>query len=319
MRTLNKRAVIVGVFIFLGLAFLIGGILTIGNLHDTFVKKIMVTTIFDDVNGLQPGNNVWFSAVKIGTVTKMVFFGKSQVKVTVKIDEKSQQYIRKDAKVKISSDGLIGNKIIVIYGGTSAAREVEDGDTLGIEKTLTTEDMMNTFQENNKNLLAITTDFKTISQKIARGEGAVGKLLNDETLYNNIDMAVASLQKASKSTQQLTAALSEYGAKLNQRGTLANDLVTDTLIFKNLNATVIKLQQAATNAAELTADFKRSSNNTNTPIGVLLSDEQTATNLKSTISNLDSSTRTLNEDLEALQHSFLLRGYFKKKEKAISK
>lgn len=319
MRTLNKRAVIVGVFIFSGLAFLIGGILTIGNLHDTFVKKIMVTTIFDDVNGLQPGNNVWFSGVKIGTVNKMVFFGKSQVKVSVKIDEKSQQYIRKDAKVKISSDGLIGNKIIVIYGGTSAAPEVEDGDTLGIEKTLTTEDMMNTFQENNKNLLAITSDFRTISEKIARGEGTVGKLLNDETLYDNIDLAVASLQKASKSTQQLTASLSDYGAKLNQPGTLANDFVTDTLMFKNLNATVIKLQQAATNAAELTAEFKKSSSNTNTPIGVLLNDEQTATNLKSTISNLDSSTQKLNEDLEALQHNFLLRGYFKKQEKASSK
>src|SRR5215831_10857467 len=129
----NRRAIIVGVFIFLGLAFLIGGILTIGNLHNTFVRKINVITIFDDVNGLQNGNNVWFSGVKVGTVSRINFYGKSQVRVSMKLDAKSQQYIRKDAKVKISTDGLIGNKIIVIYGGSSQAPEVESGDTLGIE------------------------------------------------------------------------------------------------------------------------------------------------------------------------------------------
>jgi phospholipid/cholesterol/gamma-HCH transport system substrate-binding protein len=150
----NKRVIIVGLFIVLGLVFLIAGILAIGNLHSTFVKKIHVTAIFEDVNGLQAGNNVWFSGVKIGTVNKLSFYGKSQVRVIIKIDEKSQQYVRKDAKVKISTDGLIGNKIVVIYGGTSLASPVEDGDTLGIEASVSSEEMMTTLQENNRNLKA---------------------------------------------------------------------------------------------------------------------------------------------------------------------
>src|ERR1700761_811963 len=149
----NKRAIIVGVFVLLGIIFLVSGILTIGNLHQTFSTKLQVTTVFDDVNGLQKGNNIWFSGVKIGTVKKIEFFGKSQVKVIMNIDASAKKYIRKDAKVKISSDGFIGNKILVIYGGSFKADEVAQNDTLGVEKTFSTEDIMNTLQENNKNLL----------------------------------------------------------------------------------------------------------------------------------------------------------------------
>jgi phospholipid/cholesterol/gamma-HCH transport system substrate-binding protein len=60
----NKRAVIVGVFIFIGLAFLVTGILMVGNLHETFKEKMRVVALFDDVGGLQKGNNVWFSGVR---------------------------------------------------------------------------------------------------------------------------------------------------------------------------------------------------------------------------------------------------------------
>ncbi|MEO8762602.1 MAG: MlaD family protein, partial [Bacteroidia bacterium] len=82
----NKRAIIVGIFVLLGLVFFAAGILTIGNLHQTFSTKMQVTTFFDDVNGLQKGNNIWFSGVKIGTVKKVEFYGKSQVKVIMNID-----------------------------------------------------------------------------------------------------------------------------------------------------------------------------------------------------------------------------------------
>lgn len=325
----KKRSIIVGLFIALGLIFLLTGILAIGNLRSTFVKKIHVTAVFDDVNGLQTGNNVWFSGVKIGTVNKMSFYGESQVRVVIKIDEKSQQFIRKDAKVKISTDGLIGNKIIIIYGGTSLSQPVDDGDTLGIEKMVSSDQMMSTLQENNKNLLAITTDFKTISKRLADGEGSVGKLLKDEEIYNSLGTTIASLQRSSAHAEKLTAAISDYGSKLNQKGSLANDLVTDTTVFKDVQASVKQLKKLSVTAAEATENLKMASKNVSnatskldnkdSPLGVMLYDETAAANLKATLKNLEGGSQKLDEDLRALQDNILLRRYFKKKKKEEAK
>ena len=80
--TSNKRAVIVGIFIFLGLAIFIITVLTLGSQHKTFEKSITVKAIFDDVNGLQKGNNIWFSGVKIGTIKKISISGNAKVEVT---------------------------------------------------------------------------------------------------------------------------------------------------------------------------------------------------------------------------------------------
>jgi phospholipid/cholesterol/gamma-HCH transport system substrate-binding protein len=311
----KKRGILVGLFIIIGLIFLLAGILTIGNLHETFVRKIKVTVLFDDVAGLQPGNNIWFSGVKIGTVSNLNFIGKSQVRVIMKIDEKAVPYIRKDAKVKLSTDGLIGNKILVIYGGTEKSPEVKEGDTLGIEKTFSTEDMMNTFQENNKNFLVISNNLKSMSIKLANGEGSIGKLLKDETLYNTITATTESLQLASINAQQMIAKLSDFSSKLNDKGTLANQLVTDTTVFNSLKKSVVQIQNMSDTAKQLVTNLKNASTNPKSPLGVMLHDEKTGSELKSAITNLESSSKKLDEDLEALQHNFLFRRYFKKKGK----
>ena len=78
---INKRAIGVGVFIIIGLLFLVGGVLTIGNLHSTFQKKMTVSSVFGDVNGLASGNNIWFSGVKIGSISNLHFYAQNKVKV----------------------------------------------------------------------------------------------------------------------------------------------------------------------------------------------------------------------------------------------
>jgi phospholipid/cholesterol/gamma-HCH transport system substrate-binding protein len=312
----NKRAVLVGVFVFLGLLFLLTGVLIVGNLRETFKRKMNVVVLFDDVGGLQKGNNIWLSGVKIGMVDKLKFYGKSQVEVSMSVDIKAQQFIPKDSKVKISNDGLIGNKILVVYGGTEKSLVVQEGDTLRVEKTFTSEDVIATLQENNKNLLAITTDFKTISKKIASGEGTIGKLLTDTSVYTNIDAATKSLQEATVKAQQLIGSLALFSSNLNKKGTLANELTTDTVVFKSVKASVLQLQQMADTATMFVANLKEASANPNSAVGVLLHNEESGARLKATIKNLESSSKKLDEDLEAAQHNFLLRGYFKKKAKA---
>jgi phospholipid/cholesterol/gamma-HCH transport system substrate-binding protein len=315
----NRRAVIVGLFIFIGIAFLLAGILIVGNLHETFNRKMQLVSIFDDISGLQKGNNIWYSGVKIGTVSNLEFFGKSQVEVNLNVERKAQQYIRKDAKVKISTDGIIGNKILVIYGGTEDFAKVEEGDTLAVEKTFTSEDMINTLQDNNENLLVITSNFKILTNKLVDGEGTIGKLLNDSSVYKNINAATASLQKAAEKAQQLAGSLATFSLGLNKKGTLANEITTDTIVFKSVKASVLKLQQMADTAKVFITNLKLAGSNPNSAIGVLLHDKEAGTYLKESMKNLESSSKKLDADLEAAQHNFLLRGYFRKKAKAAEK
>ena len=315
----NKRAVIVGMFVLVGVLILLAGILTVGNLHTTFTKKMKITAVFDDVNGLLPGSNIWYSGVKIGTVKTLSFYGKSQVQVEMNIDQASQQYIRKDAKVKIGSDGLIGNKILIIYGGTVNAGEIMEGDMLSVATVLSTEEVMNTLQQNNKNILAITNDFKVISKRFVDGQGTLGKLMTDESIFNNINATSESLQQASVKAQKLMSDLSGFTSKLDDEGTLMNELVTDTVLFKSMTATITELQSMADSAAVMVNNLKTASANPNSTLGVLLKDDESGANVKQTIKNLESSSKKLDEDLELLKHSFLLRGAYKKQEKAKQK
>ena len=312
----KKRAVIVGSFVFIGLIFLLGGILMVGNLRETFKNKLLIVAHFDEVNGLKKGNNIWFSGVKVGIVNSLTFYGKSQVEVSMNIATTVKQYIRKDAKVRISSDGLIGNKILVIYGGTEGAGEVIEGDTLGVEKTFSSEDMINTLQENNKNALAITNDLKAISARLSAGEGTLGKLLIDNSIYENINAATESLKRTSAKADQLVSSLVTFSSGLNRKGTLANELTTDTVVFNSIKASVKQLQLMADTATLFITNLKQAGSNPKTSVGVMLYDEESGTRLKETIKNLESSSKKLDEDLEAAQHNFLLKGYFKKKEKA---
>lgn len=311
----HKRSVIVGIFVFIGLVFLVLFILVIGNLNETFKRKIEIITLFDDVGGLQVGNNIWFSGVKIGSISDLQFYDESKVKVGMKIEKKSQPFIHRDAFVKLGTDGLIGNKILVIYGGTPDAPAVRDGDTLRVEKTFSSEEMINTLQENNKNLHSITSDLKVITSKIANGEGSVGKLLSDDAVYTHLDAATQSLQNAAAQAQKLIISLNKFSEGLHKEGTLAHQLTTDTVVFNSMKGSVIQLQQITDTAQIFISNLKEASANPNTSIGVLLHDEEAGAHLKQTIRNLETSSQKLDEDLEAAQHSFLLRGFFKKKER----
>jgi len=304
----NKRATVVGIFILVGIILLIGSILTIGNLHSTFTRKMRISTLFADVNGLHEGNNIWFSGVKIGTVKKMEFYGKSKVKVLMDININSKQFIRKDAAVKIGTDGLIGNKILIIYGGTSNVSEIEEGDTLLNETILSTEDMMNTLQQNNLNILLLT-------QKLSKGEGTIGKLLQNDSMYYKLFATINSVEMASANAQNVLASLATFTEKINKKGNLVNTLVSDTLLFNSLQLSVFKIQNIADTATVFIDNLKKASTNTKSPIGVLLYNEQSGNSLKTIISTLETSSVKLDQDLESLQHSFLLKGFFKKKGK----
>ena len=271
---------------------------------------------------LQKGNNVWFSGVKVGTIRKVSLKENGQVEVEIDIENVSVKFIPKDVKAKLGSDGLIGNKIIEIYGGTPGGEKIAEGDVIGSDKLLSTDAMMNTLSKNNDNILAITNDFKLITGRIAAGKGSIGKLLTDETMVDQLTATSNILKRATENLEKLSSNVSAYTAKLNDKGSLANDLVTDTVIFSKLRATLAQLQNVADSSQVVISNLKTTGNiintglsNKNAPAGMLLNDEQSANEIKGTLQNLQSASKKLDEDLEALQHNFLLRRFFKKKAK----
>ncbi|HUP11582.1 MAG TPA: hypothetical protein VM187_05210, partial [Niastella sp.] len=242
--------------------------------------------------------------------------------VTMHIERKAQEFIRRDAKAKVGSEGFIGNKLVVIYGGTEQAGPIEGGEHLMVEKTLSTDDMMATLQKNNENLAAITTDFKTVSNRLVHGEGTAGALLTDATLYKSLASTAGNLQVAARNSQLLSSRIAEYTSQLQKPGSLANGLVNDTVIMTNLQAAVRQINDAANATRSFTANLKSVSDQlhtNNNAAGVLLNDPQAADDLKNILENLNSGSRKLDEDLEALQHNFLFRGFFRKKAKREAK
>lgn len=315
----NKRAVIVGIFVLIAIIILAAGVFTLGGQQNRFQQNINLSAVFDDIEGLREGNNVWFSGVKVGYVRKINFYGDSQLEVMMRIGQDVQQYIHKDAKVTLSSDGLIGNKILSIEGGSTEFPPVADGDQLEVTVPLSTDDIMSSLQENNQNLVSITSNLKEITTNLLEGNGTVGAMFEDDQMATNVKSAIANLQQVSVHTSQATQSLALFTNRLNnsEEG-LANQLLTDTVVFSQFKASAQQMQEVVSKAETVTTNLSEASrkmNTTDNGIGILLNDEEFGYQLKNTMRNLETSTEKLDENMEAVQHNFLFRGYFRRKAK----
>ena len=155
------------------------------------------------------------------------------------------------------------------------------------------------------------------------GKGTVGKLLNDEQLFNDLQQSITTIKVATANAQQMVSNANDYTRKLTAKGSLANDLVTDTVIFARLRSTVREIDALSDRANavmqtlnDASANLSQKLNDNGSPVGLLLNDKQTAEEIRATIRNLQAGTQKLDENMEALQHNFLFRGFFRKRAKA---
>lgn len=320
--TENKRSVIVGGFVLVGIIILVAGILVLGGQQNRFSKNVRVSAVFNDVSGLKAGNNVWFSGVKIGTIKSIHFKNLQQIEIVMAIEETSREYIRKDAVAKIGSESFIGNKLIVIEGGSSDAPPIEEGDVLQAAQDEGLDAMMSTLQVNNKNLVEITKNFGEVSARIARGEGTLGAVLTDSLMAEQVKRMMINLNQTAANTAKASHALTQLTDKLNAKGTLVDNLLTDTVVYGNLQSAVAQLQGITQTASALVTNLNETAgklDEKDNAVGVLLNDPEAAETIKQTLQNLEQSTEKLDQNMEALQHNFLFRGFFRKKEKQAEK
>ena len=231
MKTTSSQKIKIGAFTVVGILVLFLAVFYIGNQKSLFSSTFRVYGTFKNVNGLTVGNNVRFAGINIGVVDAINIVTDSSVRVDLTLNNSVKKFIKTDSKMSIGSDGLMGDKLIVIApGGIKSNTEVGEGEQLGSVNPVDVDKIITKLTKVADNAETLTSNLSEIVGKINSGKGSLGRLLNNEKM--------------------------------------ANDL------------------------------------------------EGTVNQAKTTMKNVHATTATLNEDLKAAQSNFLLRGFFKKKEKA---
>jgi phospholipid/cholesterol/gamma-HCH transport system substrate-binding protein len=187
-----------GMFVAGGLALFILGIFIIGKQKNLFNPVYKLTTTFYNVSGLQVGNNIRFSGIVIGTVDNIAIINDSTVRVDMLIRQGVKQFIKTDSEVAIGSEGLIGDRLLVISQGSFEAPLAREGEQLESVEPVETDAIMLSLKITAENAEVITQELAEIMTKINSGTGTLGRLIQDTTIAKNLDQTIINLKKSSK-------------------------------------------------------------------------------------------------------------------------
>src|SRR5690606_19291483 len=183
-----------GIFVILGVLIFTVAVYLIGQKQHMFSETFEIAAHFNNVNGLQPGNNVRFSGIDAGSVTEVNFLNDSTIEVRMRIRESLRQHIKQNALATIGTDGLMGNMIVNISPWKGHALTVENKILIQSYSRINTDDILNTLNVTNDNASMLTHDLMEITQQIKTGKGTVSSVLYDTTLRNEVLLTVKNLR-----------------------------------------------------------------------------------------------------------------------------
>ncbi|MBK7497881.1 MAG: MCE family protein [Ignavibacteriales bacterium] len=267
MKKNSSNKIKLGIFVSLGLVVLILAIYYIGEKQLLFQSTFRLSGVFEDVAGLQPGNNVRLSGINIGTIESISLVSDTTVRVDIVIDESSRKFIKKDAIATIGSEGLIGNKVLVINPGTGGKKSIENNDVIQTAQPIDVDDIMISLKTTIDNTAIITGDLAKISTNIESGKGTIGRLMMDQTWRENIQSTIVNLKDGSEkfvvfmdksqqidnillsinsnidSTSAVIQDLSKIASKIQSGEGVVGKLLMDQSMGQNLDSTLINLKK----------------------------------------------------------------------------
>ncbi len=273
-----NRATRVGIVVLSGFILFVQGLFAIGNQTFLFSDTMTVQSRFTQVAGLQNGAPVQYQGVKVGRVSDVQLPASpgERIVVTMRISTDAQHLIRKNTQAQIKSDGLVGERIVVLVSPIDTAEPVEEADFLpGI-------DPFDLFEITDKALASVedfeaaANAFEQIMLDVQRGEGTLGKVVYDPTLYdelvattNETRRILHSLATSAEANTEIlvelasraTEGIESVVAKVNEGdGTVAR-MLNDPAVYNSLLATtdtlhaIISDMRAVSSVAENAATW----------------------------------------------------------------
>ena len=315
----TSKKINVGIFVVVGTILLIAALYYIGSRQQMFSKNIVIYGTFTNVNGLTLGNNVRYSGINIGTVSNIEMAAEGKITVEMSIEEKTSIFIKKDAVASISSDGLVGSMVVnIVPGPDESARQVVSGDTIQIFNKISTDEMLATLNKTNENAALLTADLLKITNQIVEGKGTLGALVSDSLMATDIRQSAAELRKMTSGATAAIAQINTIISKINYDESVAALLLSDPKSKDQIQKVFGNLEKSSDNINEVTKNLEEYIQEIKSGKGALnhlTQDEVFVKNIDSTMINIKEASEKLNENMEALKHNFLFRGYFKKLER----
>lgn len=307
-----------GVFVVLSTVLLVVAAYIIGNRQNMFGNTFVINAVFKNVNGLQKGNNVRYSGIAIGTVNKVEMENDTTIIVGMLISEKMLKHIKKDAIATIGSDGLVGSMIVNIVPGATLASPIQSGDTITSYSRIGAEDMLSTLNVTNQNAALLTADLLKVTSALTNGRGTFGLLLNDTIMAHNLEETIKNLRVASVQTNATIKDLNVFISALNNEESVAQILLRDSVTGQKMKSIFNNLETSGESISALTTSLDSVINGMTKEggaINYLATDTTLAVRLDTIMINIEEGTARFNQNMEALKHNFLTRGYFRKQEK----
>lgn len=293
----NKHKIILAAFIVVGFALFVVAVFVIGSKQNLFTPTFTLTAVFETVSGLQEGSSVRFNGINVGTVNNIEITGENKVKIRMIIVSEVKPFIKRDSKATVISEGLVGNKIVELTSGSAGVPSVDDGEDLATLRPVETEQIFKNLKKTSENADSLTRGLAEIVTKINTGQGTIGQLITNDQLYKTLDQTINGFASSA-------AVLNQAIRKISGNVDAVSDDIT------NLTP---KIREITKNLAEITVKM----NSSQSIVGTLLTDTAFANNLKGiiinankTTANLEEGSRGFSQNMEALKHNFLFKGYF---------
>ena len=277
-----------GIFISLGITVFILAIYFIGEKQQLFRSTFRLSGVFRDVGGLQAGNNVRLSGINVGTIDNVSIISDTSVRVVILVDESTRKFIRKDAVASIGSEGLMGNKVLIINPGTGGKKIIEENDTIATAQPIEIDEILKSLKTTIDNTSDITGDLAKIATNIESGKGTIGRLMMDSSWRQNIQSTIINLKEGSvgfrvfmDKADELDEILTSLKTTIDNTSTITNDLAKISSSIESGRGT----------------------------IGRLLMDPSSAQNIDTTFMKLKEGSIKLNELIEEAKDSWLLWGF----------
>ncbi len=293
----KSKYIKLGIFGVVGLALFIFALFYIGSKENLFTTTFDVYSVFENVSGLQQGSSIQFAGINVGTIQSIQIIASDKVRINMSIVKDVQKFVKKNSIASINSDGLVGNKVLVISPGDPGAPPVEDGDSIQSTTPISFGDIIKNLNESTKEASEIVKQLAEITSKVNNGEGTLGKLVNNSDIFDNLDSLMQSFSGSSTNINKILGQASN-----------AIELVTDDILQLRGSVELI-----VGNVNDITTKI----NSSQSLVGTLLTDTVFANNIKSIIVNSNQTTANLElgsfsfyQNMEALKHNFLFKGYF---------